>query len=76
VREECRLTLFENRVFRRTFVPTRDEKTREWRTLHNEQLSGLYSSPNIVRVTIEKNKMVCSKYGGEERCIQGCGGEI
>ena len=27
----------------------RDEVTREWRKLHNEVLSDLYSSPNIVR---------------------------
>ena len=28
----------------------RDEVTREWRKLHNEELNDLYSSPNIVRV--------------------------
>ena len=28
----------------------RDEVTGEWRKLHNEELKGLYSSPNIVRV--------------------------
>ena len=28
----------------------RDEVTGEWRRLHNEELNGLYSSPNIVRV--------------------------
>ena len=28
----------------------RDEVTWEWRRLHNEELNGLYSSPNIVRV--------------------------
>jgi hypothetical protein len=27
-----------------------DEVTEEWRRLHNEELNGLYSSPNIVRV--------------------------
>ena len=27
-----------------------DEVTGEWRKLHNEELKGLYSSPNIVRV--------------------------
>jgi hypothetical protein len=27
-----------------------DEVTREWRKLHNEELNGLYSLPNIVRV--------------------------
>ena len=30
--------------------PRRDEVTGEWRRLHNEELSDLYSSPNIVRV--------------------------
>jgi hypothetical protein len=52
--------------------------TREWRKLHNVELNDLYSSPNIVRVTkIEKNEMggVCSECGGEERHIQGFGGE-
>jgi len=41
--------VFENRVLRGIFGPKRDEVTREWRKLHNEELSGLYSSPNIVR---------------------------
>jgi hypothetical protein len=49
-REERRLRVFENRVLRGIFVPTRDEVTREWRKLHNEKLRGLYSSTNIVRV--------------------------
>ena len=35
---------------RRLFGPRRDEVTREWRRLHNEELNDLYSSPNIVRV--------------------------
>ena len=38
------------RVLRRVFGPKRDEVTREWRKLHNEKLSDLYSLPNIVRV--------------------------
>jgi hypothetical protein len=48
--EECRLRLFENRVLRRIFGPRRDEVTRKWRRLHNEELYALYSSPNIIRV--------------------------
>jgi len=32
------------------FEPKRDEVTGEWRKLHNEELSDLYSLPNIVRV--------------------------
>jgi hypothetical protein len=45
-----RLRVFENRVLRRIFGPKRDEVTREGIILHNEELNGLYSSPNIVRV--------------------------
>jgi hypothetical protein len=42
--------VFENRVLRRVFGPKRDEVSREWRKLHNEELNNLYSLPNIVRV--------------------------
>ena len=49
-REDHRLRVFENRVLRRIFGPKRDEVTREWRKLHNEELNDLYSSPNIIRV--------------------------
>jgi hypothetical protein len=42
--------VFENRVLTRVFGPKRDETTREWRRLHNEELNDLYSSPNIIRV--------------------------
>ena len=48
-REERKLRVFENMVLRRIFAPRRDEVTGEWRRLHNEDLNGLYSSPNIVR---------------------------
>ena len=48
--EERRLRVFENRVLRRVFGPKRDEVTGEWRKLHNEELSDLYSLPNIVRM--------------------------
>jgi len=34
----------------RIFGPRRDEVTREWRRLHNEELNDLYTSPNMVRV--------------------------
>jgi len=50
LREEHRLRVFENRVLRRVFGPMKDEVTREFRKLHNEELSDLYSLPNIVRV--------------------------
>jgi len=47
---ERRLRVFENRVLRRIFGPKRDEVTGEWRKLHNEELSDLNCSPNIIRV--------------------------
>ena len=50
MREERRLRVFENRVSRRLFGPKKDEVTGEWRKLRNEELSDLYSLPNIVRV--------------------------
>jgi hypothetical protein len=50
LREEGRLRLLENRVLRRVFGPKGHEVSGEWRELHNEELSDLYSLPNIVRV--------------------------
>ena len=50
MREEHRLKVFENKTLRRIFGPKRDEVTRGWRKLHNEELNDLYCSPNIVPV--------------------------
>jgi hypothetical protein len=75
LREERRLRVFENWVLRRIFGPKRDEVTREWRELHNEELHVLYS-PTCVGDKI-KNEMgvACSSDGGGERRVQGLGGE-
>jgi hypothetical protein len=43
------LRVFENRVLRRIFGPTRDEVTGEWRKLHCGELHNLYSAPDIIR---------------------------
>jgi hypothetical protein len=72
MREEHR-----HRVLRRIFGPKRDEVTREWSKLHNEELNVLYSSPIIVQV-IKSRRMRWAghvAHMGEERCIQGFGGD-
>ena len=45
LREERKLSVFENMVLRRIFGPRRDEVTGEWRRLHNEELNDLYPHP-------------------------------
>jgi len=42
LREERRLRVFEHSVLRRIFGSKRDEVTREWRKLHNEEMDDLY----------------------------------
>jgi hypothetical protein len=46
MREEHRLRVFESRVLKRIFEPKRVEVGGEWKKLHNEELSDLYSSYN------------------------------
>jgi hypothetical protein len=64
--DDCRLRVFENRVLRRIFGCLRDEVTGEWRGLHNEELHGLYSSPNIV---VGKSREMRRARTGERRHV-------
>jgi len=48
--EKRRLRVFGNRMLGRIFGPKRDEVTWEWRKLNKEELTELYSIPNIIRV--------------------------
>ena len=69
LREERKQGVFENMVLRRIFGPSREEVTGEWRRLHHEELSDLYSSPIIVRV-IKLRRMRWARHvahTGEER---------
>jgi hypothetical protein len=50
LREGHRLRMFENRVLRRIFGSMKDEVTRDWRKLHNEELYNMYSSPSIIGI--------------------------
>jgi hypothetical protein len=70
LKEERRLKLFENRVLR-IFGPKRDEVTREWGKLHNEEINDLYSSPNIFRVIKSRRMRWVGHVArmGERRCV-------
>jgi hypothetical protein len=70
-----RLRIFENRVLRKIFGPKRDEVTGDRR---NEEQNDLDSSPYVVRVINTRRMRLAghvARMGGEERFIQGFGGE-
>jgi hypothetical protein len=50
LREERRMSVFVNSVLKRIFGQNRDEVTKVWRKLHNEELHNLYFSPSIIRI--------------------------
>jgi len=72
LREDRKLRVSEKVVLRRIFGPRKDELTREWGRLCNEELNDLYSSPNIVRV-IKSRRMKwpghVARMGEERGCI-------
>ena len=73
LREERRLRVFEKRVLRRIFGPTKNEVTREWRRQYiMRSLMICTAHPILLGDKTEKNEMggTCSAYGREERRIQ------
>jgi hypothetical protein len=69
LREEQRLNVFENRVFRRIPGHNREKVVGVWRRLHNEELRKLYASPDIIKV-MKSMKMKWARHGRDEKCIQ------
>ena len=62
----------------RIFGPKRDEVTGEWRKLLKDEINDLYCSLNIfwvIKSRIMKLAGYVARMGGEERLIQGFGGE-
>jgi hypothetical protein len=48
LREEHGVGVFENRMLRRIFGPKRNEVTRGWRKLHNEEFHNMHFSSNVI----------------------------
>ena len=71
------MRVLENRVLRRIFGPKRDDITREWRKLHNEELNDLYNSPNVVRVIKSRMRWAghAARMGERERVYRVLVGE-
>jgi hypothetical protein len=62
----------------RVFGPKRGEVKGEWRKMHKEELSDLYTLPNIVRVVKSRRMrkgVACGAYEGGERFARDSGGE-
>jgi hypothetical protein len=62
------------RVLMIVFGPRRNEVTGEWRKFHNEELTDLYSLPNIVRVVKSRRMRWAGHVArmGKERGCTGC----
>ena len=50
LKEEHKPRVIEKRMLRKIFGAKKGEVTRDWIKLHNEELTDLYSSPNIILV--------------------------
>jgi hypothetical protein len=64
--------VFENMGLRRIFGPKRDEIIGDWRKSHNEELTNLYSSPNIIRMIKSRGvrfDRTCSTHGVGDKWI-------
>jgi hypothetical protein len=57
--------MFGLRVLRKIFGPKKDEVTRDYRQLHNEELSVLNFSPNIFRMI----KSIRMRWAGHVACM-------
>jgi hypothetical protein len=72
LKEEHRLRVFENTVLRRIFGPKREEDG-SWRKFHNDEVHGLYSSLNIVRMIKSRMRWAGHVARRGEGSLQGFG---
>ena len=55
-------------MLKRIFWRKREEVTEEWRSLYNEELNNLYSSPNIISVIKSRTRLTkCVAHMRERR---------
>jgi hypothetical protein len=65
-------------MLRRIFGPKMDKTKGQWKTLRDEGLYDLYSTPNIIRVIKSRRLKLTGRVackGVNERCVQGFGGK-
>jgi hypothetical protein len=67
--------VFENRVLKKVCSPEMDEVTGGWRGRHNEELYGVYSSPNIIRVIKARRLRWAGHVTRRGEMHTGCGAE-
>jgi len=66
-----RLRVPEERVLRRILGHDRKAETGDWRKLHSELSTTLYSSQDIGRSNQrERDGRNCKSHGGNKKCIQ------
>jgi hypothetical protein len=77
LREERRLRVYENRVWRRIFGPKRDEVQGSGENYTMRSLMICTPHPVLCGDKIEKNGMgeACSMYGGRKRHVQSLMGK-
>jgi len=73
LREECRLSVFDNRVLRKMYEPKRELKG----TAHSTALRTVHFSRNYCGGQTRKNEVfgASGTYGEEGRCLESFGGE-
>jgi hypothetical protein len=55
LREERKLSVFENRKLRKTVELIKDGVTGKWRRLHKQEIYDRYASPTVIREIKYKN---------------------
>jgi hypothetical protein len=71
-----RLRVLKDVVQQRVFGSKREEISGDWRKLHDDVLHGLYYSPNIIQVIIQKRiREVWHEAQKGQKCIQDFDGQ-